>query len=167
MNFSLACAGEIVYTTKTERKLKMATGKETAGETAKNEPKADTHKAETPNQEAPKVEVKTIAVPKEIALRLQEQRLDIAMLSTTIKTLIGMCNSNDDAKILTKHGKVCVEVARAVSSLMVDRYNLKRLEMIGMASFLANEIVPMAAKAVDKAEADAAKPDASKKKEVK
>ena len=145
----------------------MATKKETAGKTAKNEPKDDTHKAETPNQEAPKVEVKTVAVPKEIALRLQEQRLDIAMLSTTIRTLIGMCNNKDDAKILTKAGKVCVEVARAVSSLMVNRYNLNQLEMMGMAAFLANEIVPMASKAVDKAEAEAAKPDASKKKEVK
>ena len=145
----------------------MATEKETAGKTAKKEPKADTPKAETPNQEAPKIEVKTVAVPKEIALRLQEQRLDIAMLSTAIKTLIGMCKSNDDAKIITKTGKVCVEVARAVSSLMVNRYNLNQLEMMGMASFLANEIVPMASKAVDKAEAEAAKADSSKKKEVK
>lgn len=145
----------------------MATKKETAVKTAEKEPKAIAPKAETPNKEAPKVEVKTVAVPKEIALRLQEQRLDIAMLSTTLKALVGMCNSKDDSKILTKNGKVCVEIARAVSSLMVNRHKLNRLEMMGVAAFLANDIAPMASKAVDKAEAEASKAEASNKKGAK
>ena len=167
MNFSLAGAGEIVYTTKTERKPKMATKKETAGETAKKEPKADTPKAETPNKEAPKVEVKTIAVPKEIANQLQRQRLDIVMLVATVRILIGMCKDEKEVKIRTDNGKVCIKMAGGISKLMANRYSINHLEMLGMTAFLADEIAPMALKAVDKAEAEAAKADSSKKKEVK
>ena len=144
----------------------MATKKETAGKTAKKEPKADTPKAETPNQEAPKVEVKTVAVPKEIALRLQEQRLDIVMLVATVSILIGMCKDEKKIKIRTDNGKVCVKMAGAISKLMTNRYSINQLETLGMTAFLADKIAPMASKAVDKAEAEAAKADASKK-EVK
>lgn len=167
MNFSLAGAGEIVYTTKTERKPKMATKKETAGETAKKEPKADTPKAETTNKEAPKVEVKTVAVPKEIADQLQQQRLDIVMLVATVRILIGMCKDEKEVKILTDNGKVCIKMAGGISKLMTNRYSINHLETLGMTAFLADKIAPMALKAVDKAEAEAAKADSSKKKEVK
>lgn len=166
-DFSLAGAGEIVYTNKTERKPKMAIKKETAGKTAKKEPKAATPKTETPKQEAPKIEVKTVAVPKEIADQLQKQRLDIVMLVTTVRTLIGMCDDEKEVKILTKQSKVCVETARAVSKLMVSRHSINSLETLGMTTFLVNEVAPLAFEAVDKAEAEAAKAAAPKKKEVK
>lgn len=153
-----------MYTNKTERKPKMATKKETAGKTAKKEPKAATPKAETPKQEAPKVEVKTVSVPKEVADRLQQQRLDIVMLVATVRTLIGMCHDEKEVKILTDNAKVCVEMAKGISTSMVNRYSINHLETLGMTAFLAREVAPLAFKAVEDAKKAKAAP---KKKEVK
>ena len=142
----------------------MATKKETAGKTAKNEPKAATPKAETPNQEAPKVEVKTIAVPKEIADQLHRQRLDIVMLVAAMRSLIGMCHNEKDAKILTDRAKVCVEMSRGIAKSMTKRYDINHLETLGMTAFLAKEVAPLAFKVVHKDEDEAKKAKATPNK---
>ena len=129
MNFSLASAGEIVYTTKTERKSNMAIKKETAGKTAKKETKTDT----------PDVNVKVLKIDGDIEKMLSDMKANIMMQTVVIGILTGALS---DREITEQNRRKGIKLGNAVRCSTQVRYGFKKLELLGALAIIDKEIMP-------------------------